>query len=685
MPDSEYVDQVAEYLQGDGWTTSRTRVREDAVVVSAVRDADPGSLLAMVVDDPDGDVTPKYVKYLVKTAKDKQAGAALVTTTGTLTDEAAAFADEYGVDTVAPDAVRSALGGGFDVDPDQVSMPDGPDGPGDAAANDPDPDLVPDSDQSEDADATVDASESAAQETPATAPDETTDASEDDWLDGEEIPAADDREAGGQRAESATAETEGSAEADHGTDADAGPETGKASPPDSDNEPAADEPVESGTSWQGAGDDLPGERGDRSLVDRWTSRARPVLVAAVVVLLAAGVVASTGAGGPLGDALRSVPVVGGGGDASDQPAAARASVDVAVSEVPRKADFVLAVDGTAFTNDALATVTRTGLDRAPESATGFSTLPEALGRAEALTGVDPRSVESVTVYAAANAASNTYVAAHVTPDGSTPARSALERATNRNGRTVTYHGTTVFALPASAGPTIWYAELPDGSYLYGTKPAVKDGIDVARGDAPTLSASFQSELENARNAPVTFGYVSGETIASGPFAGAESVVGTVTAGNGRVSLSATIDTSSEDTAEGVATRIRSRIDTAVSQLGSSKAVNVLRDASVTTDGSRVTLAAGGTPASIGQLLQVAIDVSGVFQSKAANTSPESTAEPGYVQFVNVYGNVEDGRVVSVKATVKPSSGSTPIDLSKASVRWLGDSRQSLGWAETAGE
>lgn len=111
---SDYPTAVERYYETEGWDTSRTRVREDTVVLPATRERDGQRerLLAMVVTGPDAAVTPKHLQYLVEKARERDVERAVVTTDGRFTEEASRLAGESGVDVLDPGTVRDATAGG---------------------------------------------------------------------------------------------------------------------------------------------------------------------------------------------------------------------------------------------------------------------------------------------------------------------------------------------------------------------------------------------------------------------------------------------------------------------------------------------------------------------------------------------------------------------------------------------
>jgi flagellin FlaB len=104
---SEYPTAVERYFETEGWDTSRTRVREDTVVVPATREREGRRerLLVMVVTGPDATVTPKHVQYLVEKAREREVDRAVVTTRGQFVEEASRLAGESGVDVLDPGTV----------------------------------------------------------------------------------------------------------------------------------------------------------------------------------------------------------------------------------------------------------------------------------------------------------------------------------------------------------------------------------------------------------------------------------------------------------------------------------------------------------------------------------------------------------------------------------------------------
>lgn len=70
---TEYPDVALEHVQSQGWNTNITEVQEGTSIIEAEQEDDSGSkkMLLMVVYNPETEVTTEHVRYLIKTAKQR--------------------------------------------------------------------------------------------------------------------------------------------------------------------------------------------------------------------------------------------------------------------------------------------------------------------------------------------------------------------------------------------------------------------------------------------------------------------------------------------------------------------------------------------------------------------------------------------------------------------------------------
>jgi flagellin FlaB len=342
VTDSDYLGDILGDLEADGWDVSRSRVKEDAVVLTGDQTADSTARLVALVVDADTEVTPEYVKYLAKTASDRNADTAFVSTLGTLTPDANSLAEDYGITVVDPEVVGAsaateATEGTAESagSVDELAGSDGPSTGSDgasagsdeaSASTDDEPPARNDRPDSE----TPTAADEPSPEPTATEPEGASEAGRADDTETEAEPSRDAEFWTADDDEEPADDAIGAAAASSSTTVTASDE-----PPEAGQPPAADEPGDghqpraTADSWS----ESPPPRDDDSLLARLTSGKELVVVA--VALLAVGLLVTGGGAGILDnnggerDPVRAVAT----GDDSTQQFSNRTRVVGAIGEV----------------------------------------------------------------------------------------------------------------------------------------------------------------------------------------------------------------------------------------------------------------------------------------------------------------------------------------------------------------
>jgi len=111
MSSPEYPEEVLEYLKAQGWTTSIKKIRDGVHIVAGSRDSNSGSdtMILMIVNEPETDVTQDHIKYLLKVGEEKKTDTGGLTTKVPTTDEAQQAIEQYDVSVIEPSTIISEI------------------------------------------------------------------------------------------------------------------------------------------------------------------------------------------------------------------------------------------------------------------------------------------------------------------------------------------------------------------------------------------------------------------------------------------------------------------------------------------------------------------------------------------------------------------------------------------------
>jgi len=126
MDTSDYLHSVTEFFRGRGWNTSTTEIRNGVYIVagSQNRDDSPLRMLAMIVDEPEKQITIDHVKYLIKAGRKKDANKIFLTGSATISSEAQSIVDKYNIQLLDPDTVSDKSDVGLEIDTDRITIPE---------------------------------------------------------------------------------------------------------------------------------------------------------------------------------------------------------------------------------------------------------------------------------------------------------------------------------------------------------------------------------------------------------------------------------------------------------------------------------------------------------------------------------------------------------------------------------
>jgi hypothetical protein len=298
-----------------------------------------------------------------------------------------------------------------------------------------------------------------------------------------------------------------------------------------------------------------------------------------------------------------VPGLGGGGG-GDAPAAA----DV----VPQDVDFVTSLDVRGLaTDETLNDLANSTLNDAGQPVEDTGDARESFREQ---TGLSPAEVQRVVVFArSADSPTASEYGAFVVETSWTNDEvvEAVQNQSTQEFEETTYAGKTVYH-PGSEGPSAqdsWLGILDDGRYVAGNEQAVKDAIDVAVGDADSMSGELRSLFQDTSNdayvrfaAAVPEGSVPADQVGSGSQFNTSSLNQvTMVAGSHAVSgenLSATVNMriASSSAAEDVKNAIDGVLSLYSATAGDETIAAVVEDVSVSRSGDTVTVTTE-TPAS----------------------------------------------------------------------------------------
>jgi len=169
----------------------------------------------------------------------------------------------------------------------------------------------------------------------------------------------------------------------------------------------------------------------------------------------------------------------------------------AIAKVPASADTVVRLDLT-ITDDRITQLAAVA-NGAPLSGSGNTT-----AAFENETGIDPGPAREVVIFSdnrsAAESAYGGFVL-HTDADTDT-AVAGVQDTTDSSYQSTTYNGRTVY-VPANASNR-YIGVLGEGELVVGTQAAVRDTIDVSRGDADPVEGSLRTAYENTDNGTVRF-------------------------------------------------------------------------------------------------------------------------------------------------------------------------------------
>lgn len=238
--------------------------------------------------------------------------------------------------------------------------------------------------------------------------------------------------------------------------------------------------------------------------------------------------------------------------------------------VPEGSKFVATVDLDGLrTDDAVRSAVGELLRTMPETP---ESLPATLDLVQRSSGLDPRAASRLVAYGSVNRYGTVVQADWSTDD-------VVAAATGAAGSQRTYDGRPIY-LPSAEGSGVVVAPLDDRWYALGGLGAVRDAIDVQRGEADPIGGTVHAQYEATRDGHIRLG-------ATVPRAaqlfgtGENAALSTVTAVRGSItggeSSQLHVEAKTAAETESVATTVRTRID----DLGADVATNPQVDANRT--------------------------------------------------------------------------------------------------------
>lgn len=315
----------------------------------------------------------------------------------------------------------------------------------------------------------------------------------------------------------------------------------------------------------------------------------------------------------LGAAAGAVFLLSGTGSAAD------------LQLVPDGVDAVTYVDVDQVTSDeGIREVVDAYLERRAESPfyRGPTSTAEALDRFENETGLDPERAHRVTTFSKYDEETGRgaaeYSATIVRSDWTEEeVVSAIERRRDVSLQATDYKGATLYEPVRRATLPAWVAVLGDGTYVIGTERAVKDVVDVDRGEAEPLSGELKGAFQGTRSGYVRFaarvpeervpdrGLGAASGVNTSRVRAVEIVSGAYFSGGNTLGTETTFHATDEDTARDVEDVTRGSLSLARGLTKEADVKAALRDVEVTRDGRRVTITYENTVDDITAALEAA--------------------------------------------------------------------------------
>ncbi|MFB6146960.1 MAG: hypothetical protein ABEJ08_04665 [Halobacteriaceae archaeon] len=224
----------------------------------------------------------------------------------------------------------------------------------------------------------------------------------------------------------------------------------------------------------------------RSPRDSQSNRLRAVFLPLVVAVL----LATAGCGGALQ-----------GGDTSNAP-------ETGISDVPSGVDLVASMDVNGMLqDDAHRQIIQTYLNLQANRSTydGPTSIAGALGDIRNDTGIAPKKINDALVYGKMETGTQYLGIIVTTAQQQDDFVSGIRDNADFEFEQGSYNGHTVYRPKSEmAASSSYIGVLGDKKYVLGTEEAVKDAIDVAKGNASTVSGPVRSAYENTRDGYIRF-------------------------------------------------------------------------------------------------------------------------------------------------------------------------------------
>jgi hypothetical protein len=100
MKNTEFANNVVEWLRGNRWTISKGELTDSVLMIKGKRNDDGVEKLLALIATEEGAVSKKHIKYLLSKAKKADVGTVQVASEHGLNSELSAFCNEYGVSEI---------------------------------------------------------------------------------------------------------------------------------------------------------------------------------------------------------------------------------------------------------------------------------------------------------------------------------------------------------------------------------------------------------------------------------------------------------------------------------------------------------------------------------------------------------------------------------------------------------
>lgn len=136
ISESEYLNQVEQYVTEYNWNITRNKVRDDTYIIAGTKDALDGEDRIVVMVVVDSEITTNHFDYLVETAQEKDASKSIFTTNSVMSNELKNLAQEREFNIIESKKISDFGENSFDISTDEISFGENKNNTGDDSGQD---------------------------------------------------------------------------------------------------------------------------------------------------------------------------------------------------------------------------------------------------------------------------------------------------------------------------------------------------------------------------------------------------------------------------------------------------------------------------------------------------------------------------------------------------------------------